>query len=297
MEVVKLSPYIKEIVWGGNTLRNYGKKFSGANIAECWELSLHKEGSSIIDSGVDKGKSLLEVLTKQDLGEKCEKFPFFPTLIKLINADRELSVQVHPSDEYALKNENSYGKTEMWYILEANKGSGIYLGFKRDVTKEEVREKESRKEEDLWELKERLEEKRYSHLTPEEQARYRNFNLFDRIMSGALFIIAVIVYFTVSALNPEQWQKLWVIFLLPVVISSLISCIKKRRFAPFAFPVLVAFAYLTIGMYLNIWHPTWIMFLAVPLFYIVVNPIDCAIAKRRDEKVDPDDFDEEDEKE
>ena len=141
MEVVKLRPYIKEIVWGGNTLRNYGKEFSGSNIAECWELSLHKEGSSIIDSGENKGKLLSEVLTKQDLGEKCEKFPFFPCLIKLINADRELSVQVHPSDEYALKNENSFGKTEMWYILEANKGAGIYLGFKRDVTKEEVKQK------------------------------------------------------------------------------------------------------------------------------------------------------------
>ena len=141
MEVVKLRPYIKEIVWGGNTLRGYGKVFDGKNIAECWELSLHKEGSSIIDSGVDKGKALADVLTKEDCGEKCEKFPFFPTLIKLIDAKRELSVQVHPSDEYALKNENSFGKTEMWYILEADKGSGIYLGFEKDTTEEEVRQK------------------------------------------------------------------------------------------------------------------------------------------------------------
>jgi len=141
MEVVKLRPYIKEIVWGGNTLRNYGKEFSGKNIAECWELSLHKEGSSIIDSGKDKGKLLSEVLKKEDLGEKCKKFEFFPTLIKLIDADRELSVQVHPSDEYALKKYNSYGKTEMWYILEAKKGAGIYLGFNKDTTKEEVERK------------------------------------------------------------------------------------------------------------------------------------------------------------
>ena len=141
MEVVKLRPYIKEIVWGGNTLRSYGKVSDGKNIAECWELSLHKEGSSIIDSGELKGKALADVLTKEDCGEKCEKFPFFPTLIKLIDADRELSVQVHPSDEYALKNENSFGKTEMWYILEAKEGAGIYLGFKRDTTKEEVEQK------------------------------------------------------------------------------------------------------------------------------------------------------------
>ena len=141
MEVVKLRPYIKEIVWGGNTLREYGKVSDTKNIAECWELSLHKEGSSIIDSGENKGKALANVLTKEDSGEKCEKFAFFPTLIKLIDADRELSVQVHPSDEYALKNENSFGKTEMWYILEAKKGAGISLGFKRDTSKEEVEQK------------------------------------------------------------------------------------------------------------------------------------------------------------
>ena len=141
MEVVKLRPYIKEIVWGGNTLREYVKVFSGKNIAECWELSLHKEGSSIIDSGEFKGKALSDVLTKEDCGDKCAKFPFFPTLIKLIDADRELSVQVHPSNEFALKNENSFGKTEMWYILEAKKGAGIYLGFKRDTTKKEVEAK------------------------------------------------------------------------------------------------------------------------------------------------------------
>ena len=141
MEVVKLRPYIKEIVWGGNTLRNYGKEFSGKNIAECWELSLHKEGSSIIDSGELKGQLLADVLTKEDCGPKCEKFEFFPTLIKLIDAERELSVQVHPSDEYALKNYHSFGKTEMWYILEAKPGSGIYLGFNKNTTKEEVKQR------------------------------------------------------------------------------------------------------------------------------------------------------------
>ena len=141
MEVIKLRPYIKEIVWGGNTLRNYGKQAPYSNIAECWELSLHEEGSSIIASGINEGKTLDSVLTKEDVGSKCNKFPFFPTLIKLIDADRELSVQVHPSDEYALKNEGQFGKTEMWYILEAKEGAGIYLGFKRDTSKKEVEEK------------------------------------------------------------------------------------------------------------------------------------------------------------
>ena len=141
MEVVKLRPYIKQIVWGGNTLREYGKVSDGKNIAECWELSLHEEGSSIIDSGSQKDQLLANVLTREDMGPKCDKFPFFPTLIKLIDASRELSVQVHPSDEYALEHFHSYGKTEMWYILESKKGSGIYLGFNRDTTKEEVKQR------------------------------------------------------------------------------------------------------------------------------------------------------------
>ena len=71
------------------------------------------------------------------LGKNCERFQFFPVLIKLIDAKRNLSVQVHPSDDYALKYENSYGKTEMWYIVGADEGAGIYCGFKRDTSKEE----------------------------------------------------------------------------------------------------------------------------------------------------------------
>jgi mannose-6-phosphate isomerase len=83
------------------------------------------------------GKTLAESVSKAEIGKNAEKFPFFPVLIKFIDAKSDLSVQVHPSDEYALKNENSFGKTEMWYIVEADEGAGIYLGFKEDVTKEE----------------------------------------------------------------------------------------------------------------------------------------------------------------
>ena len=79
----------------------------------------------------------MESVTEQELGENVKVFPFFPVLIKLIDAKDNLSVQVHPSDEYALKYENSFGKTEMWYIVEAAQGAGIYLGFNRDVSKEE----------------------------------------------------------------------------------------------------------------------------------------------------------------
>ena len=158
--------------------------------------------------------------------------------------------------------------------------------------KEEVREKESEKEESsLRELKDKLEEKRFANLPPELQRRYHRFETVDRIITGALFTLAVIVYFLVSSLNSEQWGKLWVIFLLPVVLSSIISCIKKRRFTPFAYPVLAAFVFLTIGVYFEIWHPTWIIFLSVPLFYLLANPIDRSIANKRQENIDPDDID------
>ena len=75
--------------------------------------SLHKEGSSIIASGKDEGKSLSDVLTKEDIGPAGERFKYFPLLIKLIDAKDNLSVQVHPSDDYALTNENSFGKSEI----------------------------------------------------------------------------------------------------------------------------------------------------------------------------------------
>ena len=164
-----------------------------------------------------------------------------------------------------------------------------------DEIAENVKEKESEKENSIKELKEKLEEKRWANLPPEEQARYKKFSMFDHAFTGVLYILAVATYFTVSFLVEGQWQKLWVIFLVPIVLSSIISCIKKRRFSPFAFPVLVALVYLTIGVYLNIWHPTWVMFIAVPLFYTLAGPLDKSIAEKRNEKVDPDDFDDEDE--
>lgn len=142
MEIVKLKPYMKQTIWGGQTLRNYGKTATNLqNIAECWELSFHNEGQSIIDSGVDKGKKITEVATKEDIGTLAARFSFFPTLIKLIDAEGDLSIQVHPSDEYALKNENSFGKTEMWYIVSHKPGAGIYIGFNKDTNEEEVRER------------------------------------------------------------------------------------------------------------------------------------------------------------
>ena len=133
---VKLKPALKSYLWGGTKLKKeYGK--AGDVISESWELSFNKDGLTLIDGGENNGKTLLEVCTEKDLGKNCEPFEFFPTLIKIIDADKPLSVQVHPSDEYALKNEGQYGKTEMWHILDADNGAYIYLGLNKDVTGEE----------------------------------------------------------------------------------------------------------------------------------------------------------------
>jgi mannose-6-phosphate isomerase len=86
---------------------------------------------------LEDGTPLSDVVTEKDLGKNCKGFDCFPVLVKFIDAQDKLSVQVHPSDEYALKHENSLGKTEMWYIVDADEGAGIYLGFKESTTKEE----------------------------------------------------------------------------------------------------------------------------------------------------------------
>ena len=132
--VYKLVPEYKDYLWGGEKLKtDYGKQTDKTPCAESWELSLNPHGLT----KVEDGKTLAEVLTPEKTGKNCEKFEFFPVLIKFIDAKQNLSVQVHPSDDYAIKYENSYGKTESWYIVEAEEGAGIYCGFKRDTNKEE----------------------------------------------------------------------------------------------------------------------------------------------------------------
>lgn len=136
MKNLKLIPPLKDNIWGGTKLKTvYGKKSDKDIVAESWELSFHKDGTTMLEDG----RSISEALTAEELGSNCADFSFFPVLVKLIDAKDDLSVQVHPSDAYALKEENSFGKTEMWYIVDAEAGAGIYLGFKRDVTEEEYR--------------------------------------------------------------------------------------------------------------------------------------------------------------
>ena len=137
MNIEKLYPAYKDYLWGGEKLKTkYGKNTDTKPLAESWELSFHEAGPTRIADG----RTLAEAVTPEDLGKKCRKFDGFPLMIKLIDAKDDLSVQVHPSDDYALKNEKSFGKTEMWYIVEAEENAGIYIGFKRKVSREELEE-------------------------------------------------------------------------------------------------------------------------------------------------------------
>ena len=145
MSLLKLKPACKDYLWGGTTLADkYKKAGSGSKIAETWELSCYPESPSIIENGEYAGLSLSEYINragKNVLGKNCERFDSFPVLIKLIDAADDLSIQVHPDNAYALKHEAQYGKTEMWYIVDAAEGAGIYYGFNRDITKPELKKR------------------------------------------------------------------------------------------------------------------------------------------------------------
>lgn len=149
MSMLFLKPALKETIWGGNRLRNDFKMQTDLkNIAEAWVLSCHEDGESTVIGGEFDGKSLSYVLEKEigmsALGANCEgydKIEDFPILIKLIDADDRLSVQVHPDDEYAAANEKDVrGKTEAWYIIDCDADAELIYGFNDDLTKEEFRE-------------------------------------------------------------------------------------------------------------------------------------------------------------
>ena len=145
MALLKLKPACKDYIWGGHRLKDeYNKEYDGDVLAETWELSCHPDGPSVITNGAYAGKTLAEYIQEQGrsvLGKKCEKFKDFPILIKLIDAKDNLSIQVHPDNEYALKNEGQYGKTEMWYVVDCEEGAFLYYGFSREVSREEFEER------------------------------------------------------------------------------------------------------------------------------------------------------------
>lgn len=140
MNILKLTPSCKDYLWGGCRLRSdFGIKSNLNPLAEAWVLSCHPDGPSYLPDGT----TLAEYIAAHPgcLGTDCEKFEQFTILIKFIDAKNNLSIQVHPSNEYALKNEHQYGKTEMWYVLDCEPGAYLYYGFDREISKEEFQER------------------------------------------------------------------------------------------------------------------------------------------------------------
>lgn len=143
MKILKLSPTIKDYIWGGTRLSREFEMISFTDRqAEAWVLSCHGDGECTVENTEFKGRILSDVLKnegKDYLGTNCSKYENFPILIKLIDAKDNLSVQVHPDDEYALRVEGEYGKTEAWYIMDCDEDAEIIYGFKKDITKEDFR--------------------------------------------------------------------------------------------------------------------------------------------------------------
>lgn len=138
-EILRLAPAFKDYLWGGQILKEKYKINDMDRVAESWVFSTHKDGQSVVVGGTFDKKTLsqaIKLMGVNALGKKAAEFEMFPQMIKLIDAQQSLSIQVHPSDEYALQNEGQYGKTEMWYILDAKKGAGIYYGVKKQTTTE-----------------------------------------------------------------------------------------------------------------------------------------------------------------
>ncbi len=138
---LKFDPILKDKIWGGKKLRNVLNKANASDkCGETWEISAVQENISVVSNGFLKGNSLQEVIEvyMADLvGEETyKKFGIeFPMLIKFIHSGDDLSIQVHPDDEMAQKRHKAYGKTEMWYILEAEKDARLIVGFNQEVDK------------------------------------------------------------------------------------------------------------------------------------------------------------------
>lgn len=145
MEILKLKPIFKDYIWGGYRLKNdYGFDTGYDKTAEGWMLACHKDGMNTVDGGEYDGKTLQEVVDEVGkeklLGKRSDKYPYFPILIKLIDAYDNLSIQVHPDDKYAREVENEYGKTEMWYVLDAAEGATLIYGFNEEISSQEFKE-------------------------------------------------------------------------------------------------------------------------------------------------------------
>jgi mannose-6-phosphate isomerase len=140
---LKFKPLLKERIWGGDKLKTgLGKKGKCAVCGESWEISAVEKNISIVEEGFLKNNNLqelIEIYMGDLVGDKIfDKFGIeFPLLIKFIDANDDLSIQVHPTDKVAYERHHSFGKTEMWYVMDANKGSTLISGFNKPSGKED----------------------------------------------------------------------------------------------------------------------------------------------------------------
>lgn len=144
MYPLKFKPIVKDKIWGGDKLEKlFGKNPEGLpNIGESWELSGYPTDISVVNNGYLVGKTLQELLDtykEQFVGKRVyERYGnSFPLLFKLIHAEDDLSIQVHPNDETAQKKHGTLGKTEMWFVLDADEGAELIIGFKKDSSKKQ----------------------------------------------------------------------------------------------------------------------------------------------------------------
>ncbi len=139
MEIMFLNPVFKEMIWGGNRMRNeYGYDIPGDDTGECWAISAHPNGDGVIANGTYAGWNLSRLWAEHRELFGNQKGEVFPLLTKIIDAKNDLSIQVHPDDVYAKEHENgSLGKMECWYILDCDEDASIVIGHHAN-TKEEL---------------------------------------------------------------------------------------------------------------------------------------------------------------
>lgn len=141
---ILLKPAFKDYIWGGRRLKDdFSKETSMSPLAESWECSTHPAGESVAVGGCFDGMKLRDILEANPsfFGVREHEGGELPILVKLIDAENDLSVQVHPDDDYAGENENGQrGKTEMWYIIDAREDSSLIYGLKEKITKEQLKE-------------------------------------------------------------------------------------------------------------------------------------------------------------
>lgn len=136
MAVLKLKPACKDYLWGGRRLVEEFGIDGGEICAEAWTLSTHRDGASTLENGATLAE-YINLRGAEILGTNCRRFRDFPILIKFIDARENLSVQVHPPDDYAFAHENQFGKSEMWYVLDADENSLLLCGFKKKISRAE----------------------------------------------------------------------------------------------------------------------------------------------------------------